>query len=82
MSDNVLPNLPAGVEVNGPIGERFAEVLQPAALDFVAGLHRRFNPQRESLLERRAARFWQRLTMSVEMSGVWPMLRRIFRSGG
>jgi malate synthase len=46
----------AGVEVRGPMLPRFADVLTPAALDFVARLHREFNPTRQSLLEARHAR--------------------------
>ena len=40
----------AGVEVRGTRHPRFDEVLTPAALDFVAGLQREFNPAREALL--------------------------------
>jgi len=47
---------PDGVEVTGPMNERFEEILTPKALDFVAGLHRAFNPTRKELLERRAGR--------------------------
>ncbi|WP_431898148.1 malate synthase A [Micromonospora haikouensis] len=40
-----------------PLSERArAEVLSPAALDFVADLHRRFDPRRRELLAARAAR--------------------------
>src|SRR5579884_635720 len=48
--------LPAGVEVRGPDVPREGEVLSTEALAFVAMLHRRFNPQREALLARRAER--------------------------
>jgi malate synthase len=44
------------VEVNGPLEGRFAEVLTEDALEFVADLHRRFNPRREELLTARAGR--------------------------
>jgi malate synthase len=44
------------VEVLGPVEGRFAEVLTPEALDFVAELHRRFNPTRQELLARRLER--------------------------
>ena len=44
------------VEVRGPVNGRFAEVLTPAALDFLAELHRRFNPTRKDLLARRSER--------------------------
>jgi malate synthase len=45
-----------GVTITGPVSGRFAEILTPAALAFVAGLHREFNPRREALLARRAER--------------------------
>ncbi|BDG60537.1 malate synthase A [Caldinitratiruptor microaerophilus] len=48
--------LAEGVEVLGPLGPRFDEILTPAALDFVARLHREFNPTREALLKQRAER--------------------------
>ncbi len=48
--------LPQGVEIRGPMLERFGEVLTPEALDFVATLHRTFNATREELLKKRAER--------------------------
>lgn len=56
MSNNALQNLPAGVQVLGPVTPAIAQVLTREALDFVAKLHRQFNPMRESLLRRRAER--------------------------
>ncbi|HEY1013814.1 MAG TPA: malate synthase A [Herpetosiphonaceae bacterium] len=53
---NHSPDQPAGVEVRGPLSPEFGEILSPAALAFVAGLHRRFNPSRRALLERRVER--------------------------
>jgi malate synthase len=44
---------PAGVEVNGPIADRYEEILSPEALSFAAGLHREFNRRRRELLARR-----------------------------
>ncbi|MCX2726365.1 malate synthase A [Thermomicrobium sp. 4228-Ro] len=44
------------VRVVGPVTEEFAEILTEPALDFVAALHREFNPRRLELLERRAER--------------------------
>jgi len=44
------------VEVKGATTGRFGEVLTAEALDFVAELHRRFNPTRLQLLERRRER--------------------------
>ncbi|MDQ6670071.1 MAG: malate synthase A [Chloroflexota bacterium] len=46
----------AGVEVRGSRLPRFDEVLTPAALEFVARLHREFNPTRQSLLQARQER--------------------------
>ncbi|MPZ51065.1 MAG: malate synthase A, partial [Dehalococcoidia bacterium] len=45
------------VEVCGSMtGERFGEVLSPPALEFIADLHRRFDPRRRELLALRAQR--------------------------
>jgi malate synthase len=44
---------PAGVEVRGPLGDGYAEILSAEALAFLAELERRFGPTREKLLERR-----------------------------
>ncbi|HLZ31024.1 MAG TPA: malate synthase A [Chloroflexota bacterium] len=46
----------AGVEISGSRLPRFDDVLTPAALDFVASLHREFNPTRLALLQARSAR--------------------------
>ncbi|HLN60311.1 MAG TPA: malate synthase A [Symbiobacteriaceae bacterium] len=45
-----------GVTVVEPVAGRFAEILTPGALAFVAGLHRAFNPRRMALLQARAER--------------------------
>jgi malate synthase len=45
-----------GVDIAGPAGERFGEVLTPEALDFVAKLQREFGRRRWELLERRRER--------------------------
>ncbi len=44
------------VRVVGPVTPEFAEILTEPALDFVAALHREFNPRRLALLQRRAER--------------------------
>jgi malate synthase len=46
----------ANVEVRGSAEGRFAEVLTPEALEFIAALHRRFNGRRKELLAARAER--------------------------
>ncbi|HTI16746.1 MAG TPA: malate synthase A [Trinickia sp.] len=51
-----LLSLPTGVEVAGEIEPGFETVLTPAALEFVADLHRTFEPRRRELLRARAAR--------------------------
>jgi malate synthase len=47
---------PAGVEVIDPGGEHGSSVLTGPALEFLADLHRRFDPRRRELLARRAER--------------------------
>jgi malate synthase len=47
---------PHDIAVTGRITREFAEILTPEALAFVAGLHRKFEPRRQELLARRAAR--------------------------
>jgi malate synthase len=47
---------PQGVEVLGGPTAESQRVLTPEALDFVARLHREFNPRRQTLLQRRAER--------------------------
>ena len=57
MSDSPTLSLPAGVEVSGPVSaEHASRVLTPAAVAFVAKLHRTFGARREELLARRAER--------------------------
>jgi malate synthase len=46
----------AGIVVRGPTRPGFEDILTPAALEFLAMLHRRFNPRRLELLDRRRAR--------------------------
>jgi malate synthase len=42
-----------GVEIRGPWGARYEEILNEATLGFLAELHRKFNPSRLRLLKRR-----------------------------
>jgi malate synthase len=46
----------AGVEIRGPVDERSGEILTPAALEFVAKLHRQFRETRNRLLHARTER--------------------------
>ncbi len=46
----------AGIVLLGAAGPRFDEILTPAALDFLAGLHRRFDARRRDLIELRDLR--------------------------
>ncbi|HYN11402.1 MAG TPA: malate synthase A [Burkholderiales bacterium] len=48
--------LPPGVSVTGKVSKEFAQILTPEALGFIAKLHRQFEPRRQELLARRAAR--------------------------
>jgi malate synthase len=48
--------LPHGVSISGRITPEFAQILSPEALELLAKLHRRFEPRRQQLLARRAAR--------------------------
>ncbi len=64
-----------GIEVRGPNTERSAEILTPRAREFLAKLHREFEPVREQLLARRrevAARLREtgRLDFLAETRGV------------
>ncbi|MCB1494800.1 MAG: malate synthase A [Bauldia sp.] len=45
-----------GVEVRGPWGDRYGEVLNDETLAFLADLHRRFDATRQKLLKRREER--------------------------
>jgi malate synthase len=45
-----------GIEVNGPVRDRYEEILTPEALDLVAQLQRELGPRRAELLAARAAR--------------------------
>src|SRR3989454_8682507 len=44
------------ISVLGRVNAEFAEILTGEALDFIANLHRHFEPRRQDLLARRAAR--------------------------
>jgi malate synthase len=46
--------IPAGVVIGGKMRPRYAEVLTPGALAFLAELHRKFDGRRRELLARRA----------------------------
>jgi malate synthase len=45
-----------GIEVHGRVTPEYAQILTPEAMAFVAKLHRAFDPRRQELLARRAAR--------------------------
>ncbi len=46
----------AGLKISGEMGPRFGEILTPAALNFLAELHRKFEATRKQLLARRTDR--------------------------
>lgn len=62
--------MPAGVQIVGRVTPAVEEVLTREALEFVAGLHRTFDPMRVELLKRRAAR--QQQFDTGEMPGFLP----------
>jgi malate synthase len=49
-------NNPDGVEVTGPAGPRYEEILTPQALSLIAALQRELGPRRAELLDARARR--------------------------
>ncbi|NNG40470.1 malate synthase A [Flexivirga sp. ID2601S] len=56
MSDTTGLELPEGVEVTGPVKERYAEILSPQALELIATLHRELNGRRLEALTAREER--------------------------
>ncbi|KZE31635.1 malate synthase [Crenobacter luteus] len=50
------PTYSAGIEILGAITPEFAEILTPEALDFVAKIHRQFEPRRRELMAARVER--------------------------
>ncbi|MGH8968445.1 MAG: malate synthase A [Actinomycetes bacterium] len=48
---------PDGVRIDGPMNDRYDEVLTGEALEFLAGLHRAFDARRRELLELRDQRY-------------------------
>ena len=62
--------LPAGVELLAPAAEHHAPMLAPEALEFLATLHREFNPRRLELLAQRKLR--QQTLDRGEMPGFLP----------
>ncbi len=51
-----MAKLPAGITLNGKMLPEYARILTPAALGFVAALHRNFEAERQRLLGLREAR--------------------------
>src|SRR5580692_2714467 len=69
------PAAPAGVIVRGPLEPRFADILTPEALTFVAALHRQFDARRRELLQARGAR--QQRISAGELPDFLPATRNI-----
>jgi malate synthase len=78
MNITTLIDPSAGVAVLGPQGPRFDEILTPAALAFLADLHRNFDKRRRELLERRLAR--QKLFDAGQTPNFLPETRAIRES--
>ncbi|MBO0709485.1 MAG: malate synthase A, partial [Candidatus Dormibacteraeota bacterium] len=49
-------DLPAGVEITGPMDDRYEEILTPRSLELIALLHRELEKRRQDLLARRGER--------------------------
>jgi malate synthase len=47
---------PAGIDINATVTTEQSSILTPAALEFIAGLARKFEPVRQALLQRREQR--------------------------
>lgn len=56
MSASLLKSSVPGVSVIGKVTPEQGEILSPSALQFVATLHRIFNPTRKSLMQKRVLR--------------------------
>jgi malate synthase len=67
-----------GVDLLAPVQGRDEEALSPDALEFVAGLHRRFNPRREELLRARVER--QERIAAGELPDFLPETREVRES--
>lgn len=63
-------SLPTGLEISAEIPPTHPEILTPAALEFIATLHREFNPRRVALLARRQER--QKQIDAGQMPGFLP----------
>ncbi len=83
-----------GVEITGPIGDRFDEVLTPEAVGLVAALQRELGHRRTELLAARATR-QEELSAGATLdflaatqairddpAGGWPPRRRAWWTGG
>ena len=64
-----------GVEVIAKVPSGLEHVLSPAALDFIASLHREFEPTRQALIGRRVER-------QARLDGGEPMNITFFRMHG
>jgi len=64
-----------GVQITGPAGERYDEILTDEALGLVAALHRELGPRRAQLLAARSAR--QQELISGAMLDFLPQTRRV-----
>ena len=53
---NKAAPIPAGITLHAKVSDEYASILSPEALDFIAGLARAFEPERQQLLLRRMER--------------------------
>ena len=61
-----------GVEITGPAGDRYDEILTPEALGLVAALHRELGARRAELLAARD-RLWEEFRLAVEPAAAAPL---------
>jgi malate synthase len=52
-------DLPEGIEISGPVQDRYDEILSPRALELIGLLHRELGQRREELLAKRGERIRQ-----------------------
>ena len=64
-----------GVQITGPAGDRYDEILTDEALGLVAALHRELGPRRAQLLAARSAR--QQELISGAMLDFLPETRQV-----
>jgi malate synthase len=73
--NNIVFNLPLGVEIKGDVSSEFAKILTSQALNFIAKLEREFRERRRTLLQKRVER--QAEIDNGEMPNILPTTKKI-----